>query len=109
MTHLDNSKLPMEKRGKLEKDAQIMIKMLPPQVEYERKMQQADCTTKSKDSQTDTKLNKSIIFDYNEQEGRFAKANRKVNVGEKILVEQPACAVLMEKFSKSHCQHCLAR
>lgn len=98
----------MEKRGKLEKDAQIMIKMLPPQVDIERKMRKMNGTN---DSQMlmDTKLNKAVEFDYTEHEGRFTKANKKIATGEEILAERAVCAVLMERFSKSHCQHCFAR
>lgn len=99
----------MEKRGKLEKDAQIMIKMLPRQIEHEKKMGKMCKKTESIDLQMTTKLNKSVEFDYNEQEGRFAQVNRKVKVGDEILAERAACAVLMERFSKSHCQHCLTR
>lgn len=99
----------MEKRGKLEKDAQIMIKMLPPQIEQEKKMKKNGCAMNSKEFEMDTKLNKSIEFDYNEEEGRFVKTNRKIKVGDEILVERAICAVLMERFSKSHCQHCMAR
>lgn len=98
----------MEKRGKLEKDAQIMIKMLPPQVELERK------TTKmieinERKMEMDTKLNKSVEFDYTDHEGRFTKTKDKIKAGEEILAEPAVCAVLMERFSKSHCQHCFAR
>lgn len=107
---MDNSKLPMEKRGKLEKDAQIMIKVLPKQVEYEKKM---NSTTKKPTSDaigiSGTKLNKAVKFDYSDKEGRFVKTDRDVKVGEEILVENPVCSTLMEKFSKSHCQHCLAK
>lgn len=100
----------MEKRGKLEKDAQIMIKMLPKQIEHEKKLRKLSSKTKeTNDFQMTTNLNKSVEFDYNEQEGRFAKTNRKVKVGEEILAERAACSVLMERFAKSHCQHCLAR
>lgn len=97
----------MEKRGKLEKDAQIMIKMLPPQVELERKMRKT--TEIDSNMQMDAKLNKAIEFDYTEHEGRFTKTNRTVKAGEEILAEPAICAVLMERFSKSHCQHCFAR
>lgn len=99
----------MEKRGKLERDAQIMIKMLPRQVEFEKKMQQKCCKKNTNNQLKDSKLNAKVEFHTNEEEGRFVKANRKVNVGEEILVERAICAVLMERFSKSHCQHCLAR
>ncbi|XP_055316538.1 SET and MYND domain-containing protein 4 [Sitodiplosis mosellana] len=108
VTHLDNSKLPMEKRGKLEKDAQIMIKMLPQQVEFEKKMKSAS-TQMPTSTISPTKLNKSVIFDQNEQEGRFTKTIRDMKIGEEVLVEQALCATLFERFSKSHCQHCFAR
>lgn len=98
----------MEKRGKLEKDAQIMIKMLPPQVELEKKMMKKNGTNDTK-METDSKLNKAVEFDYTEREGRFPKANNNIKAGEEILAERAVCAVLMERFSKSHCQHCFAR
>ncbi|XP_031636986.1 SET and MYND domain-containing protein 4-like [Contarinia nasturtii] len=110
ITHLDESKLPMEKRGKLEKDAQIMIKMLPKQVEYEKKMNM-NCAKKNANSSalSVTQLSKSVTFDYNENEGRFVKTNHEIKCGEEILVEQAICATLFEKFAKSHCQFCFAR
>lgn len=108
ITHLDNSKLPMEKRGKLEKDAQIMIKMLPQQVELEKKNRSASRKTDSQ-LQSDTRLNKSVDFDYTEHEGRFTKTLNNIAAGEEVLAERGVCAVLMERFSKSHCQHCFAR
>lgn len=54
-------------------------------------------------------VSKSIEFDHNSMEGRFAKANQEINVGEAIMVEKPHVAMLLEKFSKSHCQHCFKR
>lgn len=106
---MDNSKIPMDKRGKMEKDAQIMIKMLPPQVETEKKMRKSNSDAASNSLQFGTKLNKSVVFDYNEQEGRFTKTKRNMKVGEEVLVESAVCASLMETYSKSHCQHCFAR
>lgn len=109
ITHLDNSKLPIEKRGKLEKDAQIMIKMLPRQIDYEKKMNLNSEKKASSSMLLATKLHKAITFDYTETEGRFAKTNRDIKVGEEVLVESAVCATLMEHFAKSHCQHCFAR
>lgn len=106
---MDNSKLAMEKRGKLEKDAQIMIKMLPKQVEFEKKTKKSCKPSDEPKMQTDTKLNKAVDFDYTEHEGRFTKVNGAVKAGEEILAERAICSVLMERFSKSHCQHCFAR
>lgn len=102
----------MEKRGKLERDAQIMIKMLPQQVEHEKKLRASinSGKTPSKNSNPfEVKLSKALSFDFTEKEGRFAKVNRKVKVGEEVLVEHPICATLMEQFSKTHCQNCFAR
>lgn len=109
MTHLDNSKLPMEKRCKLEKDAQIMIKMLPLQVEHEKKTNKSNGVLGKTTKQTSTWLHKAVEFDSNEKEGRFTKTNRKLNVAEEVLVENAICATLFEKFAKSHCQYCFAR
>lgn len=96
----------MDKRGKIEKDAQIMIKLLPKQIEMEIKMAKDD--TKAAQSSY-VKLNDAIKFDYNEQEGRFAKTVRNIRIGESVLVETALCATLNERFSKSHCQHCFTR
>lgn len=102
----------MEKRGKMEKDAQIMIKMLPQQVEYEKKMKAA--TIKSKavskaSNQLGRSMHKAVQFDHTEGEGNFVKVNQKVKVGEEVLVERPLCATLNENFSKSHCQTCFIK
>lgn len=98
--------MPMEKRGKIEKDAQIMIKLLPKQVEMEMKMASKKA---AKSKASDSVLNEAVTFDYNEQEGRFAKARSKMRIGESVLTETPICATLTERFSKSHCQHCFTR
>lgn len=99
----------MEKRGKLEKDAQIMIKMLPPQVEHEKKMKKSSREKERNLRETEMIISKSVEFDYNEREGRFTKVNRNVKVGEEVLEERAICATLFEKFAKSHCQYCFAR
>lgn len=109
ITYLDNSKLPMEKRGKLERDAQIMIKMLPKQVEHEKKMKKSNGEKETNLKQTEIKLSKSVEFDYTEREGRFTKASRSIKVGEELLIERAICATLFEQFAKSHCQYCFAR
>lgn len=106
ITALDESKIPMEKRGKIEKDAQIMIKLLPKQVELEMKLASME---PKKAKASDSELNDAVAFDYNEQEGRFAKAQRNMRTGESVLTETPICATLSERFSKSHCQHCFTR
>lgn len=54
-------------------------------------------------------LSKSVEFDFSPDEGRFAKAKQDIKIGEEILVEDPHCVMLLEKYSKSHCQHCFRR
>lgn len=86
-----------------------MIKMLPRQIDYETKMNLNKNKKALSPTLPSTKLHKAITFDYSEAEGRFAKTNRDIHVGEEILVESAVCATLMERFAKSHCQHCFAR
>lgn len=103
--------LPMEKRGKLERDAQIMIKMLMRQIETEKKMKMS---ASSKAQATDAsefreKLSKALVFECTAKEGRFAKAGRPIKAGEQIICEKAHCATLFERFAKSHCQNCFQR
>lgn len=108
MTHLDNSNIAFEKRGKLEKDAQIMIKMLQKQEDQIAKFKMLNLKNKKADVAV-LGLNGSVEFDYNSNEGRFAKARKDIKIGDEILVENPHCVMLLEKFSKSHCQNCFKR
>lgn len=105
---MDNSNLALEKRGKLEKDAQIMIKMLQKQEDQIAKFKKLNLKNRRDDVQK-FGLNKSVEFDFNPNEGHFAKARKEIKIGEEILVENPHCVMLLEKFSKSHCQHCFKR
>lgn len=108
VTHLDNSNIAFEKRGKLEKDAQIMIKMLQKQEDQIAKFKMLNLKNKKADVAV-LGLNGSVEFDYNNNEGRFAKARKDIKIGDEILVENPHCVMLLEKFSKSHCQNCFKR
>lgn len=109
MTHLDNSNLAFEKRAKQEKDAQIMIKMLQKQEDQIAKFKMLNLKNKRDEDVSKCGLNNSVDFDYNSDEGRFAKAKKDIKIGEEILVEHPHCVMLLEKFSKTHCQHCFKR
>lgn len=88
-----------------------MIKMLPPQIEAVRKAEQNQkrvlgvTKTISKSSE----LSPSVDFEYNDEEGRFAVAKSNIQIGEKILSEEPHCVMLLEKWSKTHCQNCFKR
>lgn len=54
-------------------------------------------------------ISPAIRFDESRDEGRFARAASDIKVGEEILVEKPFVAVLLEKFSKTHCDLCFIR
>lgn len=101
----------MEKRGKLEKDAQIMIKMLMRQIETEKNMKIPNYSENRivEASEVNDKFSKALIFDHTEMEGRFAKAGRAIKTGEQIVREKAHCASLFEAFAKSHCQNCFQR
>lgn len=104
---LDESKLPIDKRFKLEKDAQIMIKMLPRELDMEKKMKKM--LKKSKVAGPVEKLHKSVMFDYNELEGRYAKAAQDIKCGEEVLCEKAHCTALLQPFTRTHCQHCFTK
>lgn len=111
VSDLDVADIPHDRKQKFEKDAQIMIKMLPPQIEAVRKAEQNQkrvlgvTKTISKSSE----LSPSVDFEYNDEEGRFAVAKSNIQIGEKILSEEPHCVMLLEKWSKTHCQNCFKR
>ncbi|KAJ6633064.1 SET and MYND domain-containing protein 4, partial [Pseudolycoriella hygida] len=85
-----------------------MIKMLQKQEDQIAKFKRLNLKNKTEDV-SKFGLNNSVEFDYNPIEGRFAKARKDIKLGEEILVENPHCAMLLEKFSKSHCQQCFKR
>lgn len=105
-----------DKRSKMILDAMTMIKMLErdprtnKQIEFQKK--NGICSemipTLSIPDECEL-LSPSIRIDESRQEGRFARAAADIQVGEEILVEHPFVAVLLEKFSKSHCEHCFIR
>jgi SET and MYND domain-containing protein 4 len=106
------SKLPFEKRAKLEKDAQVMIKLLQREEELLQKQnKQKPIAPKTKVQEKDEKMfiSPNLMYGYNEEEGRFAVAKSKISVAEPIIVEKPHCSVLLESFNKSHCDSCFKR
>ncbi|KAK5645641.1 hypothetical protein RI129_004105 [Pyrocoelia pectoralis] len=48
----------------------------------------------------------SVMFDFNPDLGRFARAACDIGAGEVIIQESAHCAVLATKFSLTNCQHC---
>lgn len=54
-------------------------------------------------------LNKSVKFEYNDLEGRFAVADKDIKVAEVILEERPHVSVVLETYAKTLCQNCFKR
>ncbi|XP_011192734.2 SET and MYND domain-containing protein 4 [Zeugodacus cucurbitae] len=113
ITALDDAKVPSDRRSKLSLDAMTMIKMLErdPQTAKQAARQQKFGEAKLTMAIPDEKefLSDNVRFDQNPSEGRFARAATDITVGEEILVEKPFVAVLLEKFSKTHCDNCFIR
>lgn len=109
---LDDCKLPLERRQKLERDAQIMIKLLPKNIEAEAKLakstkQKAEAPKST--SYPDHYVDKGLYFDYTQDEGRFAKTNSDLRPNEILILEKPHVSVLLEEYSLSHCSSCFKR
>lgn len=104
--------MPLPNRQRLEKNAQIMIKMLPPRIAALAKCPAPPVQPTRPKSLRDVRhseLNADVDFAETPSEGRYAVAKADIAIGEKVLVEHPHCAVLLEKYSQSHCQHCFQR
>ena len=105
---MDDSKLTLEKRQRIESDAMIMIQMLERDPKVKQKILKAKPQVVSSADDKEF-LSKAIWIDCNEVEGRYARAARDIKVGDEILIEKPNVCALLEKFSKSHCQQCFMR
>lgn len=113
---LDDSSIPLERRMKLERDAQIMIKMLTKTLEVEANMikmkklpQPEKPKVKPKTNVVEHFVSDSLSFDFNEDEGRFAKAEKDINLGTYLVQEKPHVACLLQIYSQTHCQLCFKR
>lgn len=112
---LDEAKLPADKRGKLEKDAQVMIKILQKNAEMAEQIARQKAMNPDPEpvvKQAPLKnnlLSKSVRFEYNELEGRFAVADKDIKVAEVILEEKPHVSVVLEAYAKAICQNCFKR
>lgn len=113
---LDDSTIPLERRMKLERDAQIMIKMLTKTLEVEAnmiRMKKLPAPTKPlvkpKENVVEHFVSDLLTFDFNENEGRFAKAEKDINLGTYLVQEKPHVACLLQIYSQTHCQLCFKR
>lgn len=114
---LDDAKIPVDKKLKLERDAQIMIKMLEKSQLMEEKIKQKQKPKNVKGS-TDSKDNNKNVehfvsdcigFKYTEDEGRFATAAKDIKLGTYLVQEKPHASCLLQLYSQTHCQYCFKR
>lgn len=110
---LDDSKIPHERRMKLERDAQIMIKMLTKNLEMEAKMKKSQKSggppSKEKPKAVDHFVSDTLTFEYTDDDGRFAKAAKEIKLGTYLVQEKPHVACLLQIYSQTHCQFCFKR
>ena len=111
---LDDSKIPHDKRMKLERDAQIMIKMLTKNLEMDAKMKKsqksvAPISKKKPKEPVEHFVSETLTFDYADNEGRFAKAAKDITLGTYLVQEKPHVACLLQIYSQTHCQSCFKR
>uniref|UniRef100_A0A1A9UIY6 MYND-type domain-containing protein n=1 Tax=Glossina austeni TaxID=7395 RepID=A0A1A9UIY6_GLOAU len=116
LTSMDDATLDEGRRSKMNLDAMTMMKMLEKdpqtakQTEYQKKNGFAAESVPSLAIRDEKELlSPAVKFDENSNEGRFAKAAADIKVAEEILIEKPFVAALLEKFSKTHCEHCFIR
>ncbi|XP_058123652.1 SET and MYND domain-containing protein 4 [Anopheles ziemanni] len=114
VTALDESTLPLERRQKLERDAQIMINLLPKNIEMEQKMKKKPSSKPKAPASQPTKVpehfvDKALWFDYTQDEGRFARTKSDLKPNTILLLERPHVAALLEDYSLDHCTHCFRR
>lgn len=62
-----------------------------------------------KNKQFEHFVSDTLTFDYNEKEGRFAKAAKDIKLGTYLVQEKPYAACLLETYCQTHCQHCFKR
>lgn len=108
---LDDSKLPHDKHFKMERDAQVMIKIIIKNMDMESKMKRKPVVAaeKPKTKEPNHFISDSLAFDYNEEEGRFAKAKKDIILGADLIQEKPHVSCLLKEYSQTHCQHCFKR
>jgi SET and MYND domain-containing protein 4 len=112
---LDDSNLPHDRRMKLERDAQIMIKMLTKNMQMEEAVRKKQPTvapapkSKPKSPPVEYFFHEALTYDITEAEGRFVTAAQDIKLGAYLVQEKPHVSVLLQSYSQSHCQHCLKR
>uniref|UniRef100_A0A182QSN0 MYND-type domain-containing protein n=1 Tax=Anopheles farauti TaxID=69004 RepID=A0A182QSN0_9DIPT len=115
VTALDDANLPLERRQKLERDAQIMINLLPTNIEMEKKSKKKS-SSKTVDhaigqaaKTPEHFVEKALWFDETPDEGRFARTSADLKPNTILLLERPHVSTLLEDYSLDHCTHCFKR
>lgn len=109
VTAVDDAKLPADRRYKTVQDFIVMVKLLEKDLLTNKKsVKKSDLLSKTVKEEKEF-MSESVKIDSNEVEGRFGVAVRDIKIGEEIIVENPGASVLLQQFSKTHCQHCFIR
>lgn len=116
---LDDAKIPLDKKLKLERDAQIMIKMLEKgqameeQIKQKQKPKNVKGSTDLKDNSNNKNaehfVSDCLGFKYTDDEGRFATAAKDIKLGTYLVQEKPHASCLLQLYSQTHCQYCFKR
>lgn len=114
---LDDAKLDIVKKQKMQKDAQIMIQMLQKGLSFAensndpqpvRLMPPKPKLLGNANPQYPA-ASEAIKIDYDVARGRFATATRNIDAGEILLIEKPYSGVLLAEYAKTHCQNCFVK
>lgn len=109
VTAVDDANLPADRRYKTVQDFIVMIKLLEKDLLTNKKaVKKSDLLSKTVEEEKEF-MSESVKIDSSEAEGRFGVAVRDIKIGEELIVEKPGAAVLLQQYSKTHCQHCFIR
>lgn len=103
-----NEKIPTKQRQTIQEECEFSIKNLQ-RNSGAYIFGVSECHDFRKLKGDESYINPSYAFDYTEREGRYAICKQDIDVGELLLSETPFCAVVLEKFSQTHCQICFSR
>lgn len=105
---MDDGNITLEKHLKMEKDSQVMIKILQRNIELEETNKKKE-KAGSKPSGFQKVVNEKLAFAYTESEGRFVVAKEDIKLGENLVREEPHASCLLKEYSQTHCQMCCKR
>jgi hypothetical protein len=107
--------MPLEKQQKMERDAQVMIKMLTRNIQLEEMARKKQGAKPKEEMKVPQKkefkkyVTENLAFDYSPDEGRFAKADKEIKIGENLLQEKPHVSVLLKEYAQTNCHNCFKR